>query len=212
MSIKNIVERQYRKFSVAEGSQFIASEYALYCILKIIQKFEPYRILEVGVGIGTISDSICKVGFSYRPKIYGTESNEFCLEQLSKNMGNYFSELLLYPNIQSLPDGIVMDLVIIDGKEKELESLRKKMSERCIILVEGDRKEQVQKLRSLFPKHKFATMVSVQKNSVYSKKNPDEFKGGLKLLFVNPDFFQYMFWIRTKILMKVKYFKRDYLT
>ncbi|AVR43827.1 hypothetical protein C7S20_00255 [Christiangramia fulva] len=212
MRIKAIAKEQYQKFSQADGSQFIASEYAIYGILKTVSIFQPGTILEAGVGIGTISDSILKAEFSFKPQVYGTENNEFCLKQLSKNMGKNFSQLKLYPNIQALPEGLLLDLIIIDGIENELESLKKKMSKKCILLIEGDRKEQVKKLRSLFPKHKFATMVSVRKNSVYSKKNPDEFKGGLKVIFTNPDFFQYLFWIKTKILMKLKYFKRDYLT
>lgn len=212
MNIKTFTEKQYRKFSKADGNQFITSEYALYTILRLIKKFEPRIILEVGIGIGTLSDTILNANFYFQPDMFGTETDSFCLQQISKNLGDNYKNLKIFRNISELPAEKQFNFIIIDGKEETLMKIVDRVTKRGIIVIEGDRREQVKKLRSLFPKHKFATMVSVQKNSVYSKKKPDEFKGGLKLIFVNPNFFQYMYWVKTKLLMKFKYFKRDYLT
>ena len=100
MKLSQFTEQQYQKFSRADGSQYIASEYALYRILKLVQKFKPAKILEVGVGIGTISDSILKAyKDAYKPEVYGTENNEFCLSRLPKNLGASYHELRLFPHV-----------------------------------------------------------------------------------------------------------------
>lgn len=214
MKIQPFVTGQYQKFSLAEGSEYIVSEYALEKILEIINEFKARNILEIGLGIGTISGSILE--FARKNNIIlkcaGTESDIFCLDQMAKNLGANYEKLEIYANISELPTGKLFDLIIVDGKEYLLDKIPDKIASRGIIVVEGDRKEQVKKIRSLFPSHKFASMVSVRKNNVYSKKSQSEFKGGLKLIFVNPDYRQYIYWLKVKLWMKFKYFKRDYLS
>lgn len=86
--INKIAVENYKNFCFKEGSDYIASEFALETILKLIDKFKPKKILELGMGIGSVSDTILKfknlndLNFEY----FGTESNEFCLEQLKKNV------------------------------------------------------------------------------------------------------------------------------
>ncbi|MCP9198307.1 class I SAM-dependent methyltransferase [Gramella sp. GC03-9] len=210
--IKDFTKRQHRKFTQAEGSQYIASEYAVLQIIKLIKKFQPKHILEVGVGIGTISDSIIKAGFGFQPIVYGIENNRFCLDQIPGNLGDSYGELRLFHGIHYLPRDIKFDLIVIDGKEEYLENLKDSISPRCILIIEGDRKDQVESLRFMFPKHKFAPMVSIKRNSKFSKKDPNEFQGGIKLIFINPNLEQLAFWFKTKVIMKLKYFKRDYFS
>ena len=214
MKIRSFVIEQYQEFSEAEGSEYIVSEYALEKILEIINKFKVQEILEIGLGIGTISGSILEYAGKNRMdiKCTGTESDIFCLNQIPRNMGTNVEKLEIYNNISELPTNRLFDIIIVDGEVDNMDIIFQKITDRGIIIVEGDRKEQVKKLRSMFPSHKFASMVSVRKNSIYSKKNQNEFKGGLKLIFVNPNYNQFNYWLKIKIWMKFKYFRRDYLS
>jgi hypothetical protein len=205
IEIKEITREQYKKYSAADGSQFIASEYALYRILKLIQKFKPKHVLEVGVGIGTISDSILKSDFEFQPSLYGTEKNPFCLEKLPENMNSSFGKLNLFPDIQTLPTNVNFNFVIIDGKEENLVSLKNHMYERCIVVIEGDRKDQTEMIRKVFPSAKFVHSISTKKNKSYSNRPGTHFQGGLKIIFIKPDIIQYFEWIKLTINSKLSF-------
>ncbi len=205
MRIKKYVKKQYRKFSAAEGNQYIASEYALYRILKIIEKFKPKAILEVGVGIGTISDSIIKANFDFQPEVYGTEKNEFCLDHLYKNMESSYNALYLYSDIQFVPGALKADLIIIDGKEEALVSLKEKMNDKCIVIIEGDREEQVQLLATTLENYLYVHSVSIRKNKIYSNRPNDELQGGVKIFFVKPNLKEKIYWLLLKIDAKIKF-------
>ena len=55
MSELHLAEKTYLKFSKIDGNQHIASEYALKCALRLIQDFQLKSILEVGIGISSVS-------------------------------------------------------------------------------------------------------------------------------------------------------------
>ncbi|APU69118.1 hypothetical protein C723_2765 [Christiangramia flava JLT2011] len=196
---------------MAEGSQFIASEYALYKILSLIEKFEPKTILEAGVGIGTISDSILRTHYSSNLKVYGTESNAFCLEQLPLNMGEKYNSLHLYPDIQSLPEELKFDFIIIDGKEEALASLKKNMKNRCIIVIEGDRRDQTEIITNLFSHSKFVHSITSKRNNIYSNRPKYNFQGGLKIIFTNPDLKQKVEWLKLKMASKIHFQLRKFI-
>jgi hypothetical protein len=202
MNLRGFTKIQYQKFSEADGSQYIASEYALYRILKLVQKYKPHYILEAGVGIGTISDSILKSNFSFLHKIYGTENNEFCLSQLPENLRADYNNLNLFSDIKALPSNLKFDFIIIDGKEDALASLKDMMSERCIIVVEGDRKDQTEVFNRMFSNSKFVHSITSKKNNSYSNRSKNHFQGGLKIIFVKPDRNQFLEWIKLKISSK----------
>ncbi|CAL65553.1 SAM-dependent methyltransferase [Christiangramia forsetii] len=206
MIINKIASKQYRKFSSAEGSQYICSEYALSRVLKIIKIFRPERILEVGLGIGTISDSILKAfSNNYYPEVYGTERNDFCLNQLPKNIGKDFKKLKVYHSMQEIPEDICFDLIIIDGKESDLKSLQKNLKNNAIIIIEGDRKDQTQLLKNIFSGSKFVHSITSKKNNSYSNRSSDHFQGGLKIIFVNPNLKQNLYWVILKISAKIHF-------
>lgn len=201
---EHFTEQQYRKFSRAEGSQYIASEFAILKILELVQKFKPKKILEVGVGIGTISDSILKAyKNSYPQEVYATEDNEFCISQLPKNLGSSFQYLKLYEAIQDLPKNLKLDLIIIDGKDSNLKELKPRMGPRCILVVEGDRKDQTDLVSRLLPNSKFVHSITSEKNNSYSNRPKDHYKGGVKIIFSNPDWKQNIEWLRLKIFSKI---------
>jgi len=60
MIYKNLAIQNYKRFCEMEGSDCIASEFALETILKIIKIFNVNAILELGLGIGSISDTVLK--------------------------------------------------------------------------------------------------------------------------------------------------------
>ena len=211
MRIKNIVEKQYQKFSRAKGSQYIASEYALLRILELVKQFRPKNILEVGVGIGTISDSLLKAfENSYQPEVFGTEDNEFCRSQLSKNLGSSFQKLKLFRTIQELPGDLKFDLIIIDGKDSSLQQVKALMNDHCVLVIEGDRKDQTDLVRGLLPDSKFVHSITCKKNSSYSNRPKGHFQGGLKIIFTNPDLKQHLEWMRLKLFSKIHFQLRKF--
>lgn len=214
MNLTEFANHQHIKFSEAQGSQYIASEFALFQILDIIRKYNLKTILEIGVGIGTISGSILKYADlkSSNIKCTGTENNEFCLRELSVNLDQLFTGIFIYPELSALPKNQKFDLIIVDGKETFLKDISGRSSENAIIIIEGDRIDQVEIIKSTFPNSRFAPMVSILKNGKYSKKDSSEFRGGIKLVFTNPTNFQYLDWMLIKVKMKVKYLKRNYFS
>ena len=172
MNLTKFANHQYIKFSEAQGSQYIASEFALFQILDIIRKYNLKRILEIGVGIGTISGSILKYAelTSSTLNCTGTENNEFCLAELPGNLENLYDEISIYSEFSKLPKGQKFDLIIVDGKEVLLKDISSSCSENAIVVIEGDRSDQVEIVKSIFPNSRFAPMVSILKNGKYSKK------------------------------------------
>jgi hypothetical protein len=201
MNLKEFTEKQYRKFSNVNGSQYIASEYALWRILKIIQIFKPKEILEIGAGIGTICDSILKRynNENYNLNVSAIESDQFCIQQLELNLGNEFNRLYLTENLSNLRSG-KFDLIIPDFTK-----IKTLIKDDGIILVEGDRKEQVNWLREQYSSALFAHSVSMWKNSKYSNRPTDELRGGVKLFFLKPGFMKKMYWLFLKIDAKIKF-------
>ena len=203
MHLKSFTAKQYQKFSRAKGSQFIASEYALLQILNLIEKFKSKNILEVGAGIGTISDSILK-RFK-EVNLYATEADNFCLEHLPGNLDVDYNKLNLYSNVEELPKEAAFDLVIVDGKEEQLSVINKKLSKNAIIVVEGDRKDQTDTLKQQFPASKFVHSISYSKNNTYSNRPSNHFQGGLKIIFTKPNMKQKLYWLKLKMRSKINF-------
>ena len=82
MKRQKIAIENYKRFCNLDGSDFIASEFALKTLLRIVKFFKVKSILEVGLGIGSVSDTILKYVNSRKLSIVynGTENNDFCLK------------------------------------------------------------------------------------------------------------------------------------
>ncbi len=52
------VKKCYKKFSTVEGNQHIASLFALTKIIDCVQLNKPKSILEIGLGIGSVSYTV----------------------------------------------------------------------------------------------------------------------------------------------------------
>jgi hypothetical protein len=80
-----IAEELHTRFSAYEGSQHIASPASLRWFAAILRTFRPGHILELGAGIGTITEMLLMERYG-AAKIYTTETDAFCLRALDKNL------------------------------------------------------------------------------------------------------------------------------
>jgi precorrin-6B methylase 2 len=210
MYIDQFSLNQYKKFCGYEGSEHIVSEFALKNILLLIKKFDVEKTLEIGVGIGTISGSI--IMFSEKQnleiQVFGTEANEFCLGQIPLNLGEHVEKLNLYRDLSEISTSELFDLIIVDGSEKNLEKVQSLINPNGIILIEGDRTDQVETIKRIFKNLKYVQLISLNRNGEYSVKRSVDYQGGLKVIFIRTTRKQLLYWFSSKIKTKMKYFMR----
>lgn len=199
----------YEFFCSAEGNQHIASEYAIRKLAELISLFKAKRILEIGLGIGSISGTILELYKEKGINYSGTENNPFCLQALSQNLKELEENLDLYPNIEAIPEKSSFDLIIIDGKDQHLKKIKNLLSPKGIIAIEGDRVPQQKVLENLFPSHKSVHAISVSKNISKSPFPFHSWQGGIKIIFADPNKTQKLWWLSEKFKTKIKYFYRE---
>jgi hypothetical protein len=203
---KSAVET-YKYFSALDGNQHIASEFALSFINKLIGNFQIKSVLELGLGIGSICYSIhdfCKRK-AIKIKYAGTESNTFCLGVLPDYLKEYFNGLQVYPNLDQIPNENTFELVIIDGKEENLEKVKSLITKHGIVLIEGDRLPQLEIIKKTFPKSNYVRVISLSKNPDYGPFSSNYWCGGVQLIFIHPTFKQKMYYCYLKIATSIKY-------
>ncbi|MEP3836594.1 MAG: hypothetical protein ABJM36_03050 [Algibacter sp.] len=213
MNIREIAKQNHLKFSAFEGSQHIASEFAIYKLLEVTKKFKRLSILEVGLGIGSISDTILNNNKTENMCYVGTENNSFCLESLKKNLNEKnYNTLTVLPGIDKVFElRKKFDLVIVDGSYDNILSLSSQLESDAIIAIEGDRITQVNDLKTLFPKAKFVHSISLRKNNPNGVGLPGHWQGGIKLLFLNPNNSQLVYCFTEKVKTKLINMYRKYL-
>jgi hypothetical protein len=201
----------YQTFCKAEGNQHIASEYAIEKINGLVEKFRVKGILEVGLGIGSISGIVLTVKRDENLDYIGTEANDFCLKALPKNLKEDYNRLQIYSDLTKIPADKKFDLIIIDGKDDKLQKIKDLIFENGMLAIEGDRIPQQDSLQELFPNHKYVHCISREKNKSFSPFPVAHWQGGLKVIFINPTVSQKLWWIKEKIFTKLKYWfrKRD---
>jgi hypothetical protein len=202
MKNKNYAEKYYRYFSKAVGNQHIANLFAIQKILDIVEFNKPKRILEVGLGIGSISYSIIdylrekNLSFEY----FGTEANQFCLNELPKNLQNHYSKIKLFSNIEEIKTEEKFDLIIVDGSDTSIEKICNLITNNGTIFIEGDRKDQLNILIKLFPNFKFVHTISNYREPDYGPFTTENWSGGGKLIYINPTFKQKTNWLYERII------------
>lgn len=202
-AIRNQLAETYKEFCELEGNMHIASEFAILKIQEIIEKAETKRILEVGLGIGSIAGSLLKVNPDL--EYWGTEFNDFCLDALEKNLGSHYQRLKLFKSITDLPKEVKFDLMIIDAHDENLVHLSNKISQSGIIIIEGDREVQQNFLLSHFPRSLYVHCISLKKNRPESPFCSKSWQGGIKVIFVDPTTRDYFVWLQEKLRTKIKY-------
>lgn len=207
MTPKENSQKVFKYFSEKKGNQHIAGQYAIEKILDLIDLNRPTRILEVGLGIGSISYAVLNY---YKQKNLiisydGTEENEFCLSQLEPNLGELYTQLNIYKNIQSIHTNKKYDLIIIDGSDESIGLIKGLISIRGVLFIEGHRAVQTNKMKEIFPNHKYSECVSDFKNPVYSPFPLENWSGGGQLIYTNPTAKQLLYLIKERLKTSFKY-------
>lgn len=197
----------YKYFSEQEGCQHIAGLFALEKILDIIDVNKPKTILEVGLGIGSISYTILKQADNSDTQVtyHGTEANEFCLNALKQNLGKYYQSVNIYKDIETLNSKEKYDFVIIDGSDDSIEYIKDLINPNGVIFIEGGRANQTNKMKSVFPKHRFTTCISDFKNPNYGPFSEDVWCGGGQLIYINPTVNQLTHFYKERIKTSFRY-------
>ena len=207
MNVKKATKEYYKYFSELDGNDHIASVFAIEIILKLTSVYKPKSILELGLGIGSVSYSIIdfltnnNIKFSY----YGTENNAFCLQELPKNLKKKFKKIKLHNEFKDFQSDLIFDFIIIDGSDDSLQEIKDFVSKRAVIFVEGYRIEQVKFIRSIFPKSIFTSVISDFKNPELGPFDSDKWSGGGQLIFINPSFKQKFHRFYLRMLTSIKY-------
>ena len=212
MKEKKLAVQNYKRFCELEGSEYIASEFALETILRVIKRFKVHSILELGLGIGSISDTVLKYSQERDLKIgyVGTEKNEFCLDALKKYVSHY-DEIELFSELNQIKNK-KFDLIIIDGYDDTLKEVVAFFLLITIIFIEGDRKGQTETIRQIFPKNKYVNIITLNKNKPYSHSGGDtnHYVGGGQLIFIDPTPTMKSFWFQQKVGTFIKNKVRSY--
>lgn len=215
MSHQNVAVTTYKYFSDLEGNQYIASEFALKTILKVVENYKVKNILELGVGIGCIS--FCLLKFSVENKLninyIGTESNEFCLKVIPNYLKEYYKKIQIFDELKEVKSDEKFEIIIIDGKDENIKEVESLIANNGIIIIEGDRIPQLNIIRDMFPKSIYTRIISNNKNPNYGPIPATHYSGGVQLIFINPTFKQkseYWFYrIRTSLYYKLRAFKKE---
>jgi len=199
MHYKKIANQVYRKFSEIEGNQYIAGDYALEIILRIVKDFKINKVLEVGLGIGTIAENIFVyskengVTISY----FGTEENDFCLKALPKNVVDYH-KIALYNTIKDIPKSETFNFIIVDGSDESLNEIKKRLNKNAIIFIEGGRQSQIDIIKQVYPSALVAEVVSMRKPPSYGPFH-QKWTGSGSIIFCEPTLYQKLYWFKEKV-------------
>jgi len=193
----------YKYFCLAKGNQHIASEFAILKLQELIRKFQVKNVLEIGLGIGSIAGTL--LGLNKNLDYSGTEANDFCLKALPENLKEDYNRLQIYSDLTEIPFDKKFDLIIIDGKDHNLQTVKDLISENGILAIEGDRMPQQDALQELFPDHKYVHCISLRKNSNFSPFPAENWQGGIKVIFVCPTLKQNLWWLEERYFTKIKY-------
>jgi spore coat polysaccharide biosynthesis predicted glycosyltransferase SpsG len=206
MKEKLLAVQNYKRFCELDGSEYIASEFALETLLKIFKIFKVNSILELGLGIGSISDTVLKYSKKECVKInyVGTEKNEFCLDALQKNVLDY-NQIELYSELNQIKSK-KFDLIIIDGYDDTLKEIVAFCKKNTIVFIEGDRKGQTEIIRQIFPKNRYVNVITLNKTKPYSHSggNTSHYVGGGQLIFIEPTLKMELFWFQQKAATFIK--------
>ncbi|MFD2725999.1 class I SAM-dependent methyltransferase [Hyunsoonleella rubra] len=209
MDLQEFASKKYELYCHKEGSELIASEFALYIILQLISSFNTKKILELGVGIGTIADTV--LSFEGQLNYTGTEANDFCRKAIATNLAHIKDNFTLLYDIDEIGENELFDLIIVDGTDNSLSIVKQYISKNGIVFIEGDRSSQVAIIKNIFPKQLSVFIPGDFKFRQYGGTDQatwERWVGGGTVFFVNPTLRQRLFWIRQKLRARSVFSKR----
>ncbi|NJM29368.1 MAG: hypothetical protein HC855_03965 [Rhizobiales bacterium] len=167
-----LARRIYAEFNAKPESRYIAAEFALIQLSRLVGRIKPRNVLEIGAGIGTITKLLLE--HPNRPaEITASENHPVCLRELDANLkGIGTAGLKLIRNASELDMNMSFDLVIFDGSlnnERQFGIFR----EGTWCFVEGSRSQTVRELQ--------LALVSRGLNLDYKTERP----GGTKIRFLS---------------------------
>ena len=197
----------YKTFLGKDGNEFIAGDYSLYSIFRIVRFFKVNHVLEVGLGIGCIGYGAMQFAAQngYPVNYSATEDNAFCLESVSKNLAQYLDKIAVFNNIAEVRPAQKFELVIVDGGNEKLAAIKDLIAPAGIIFVEGGRALQVDVLHRYFPKKLQVELITARKNPAGIRYAENSWYGGGTLIFINPTVRQRLFYWKEKILTSFKF-------
>jgi precorrin-6B methylase 2 len=144
-----------------DGKVGIASQHAIDGVMRAIRQRRPGRILELGAGIGTLTYAVLETASSLQNyKTVGfefitIENNQFCLEQLNKNLDKFSSFYKVLPSTKEIQGNEKFDLIIVDGGgdlegDMGIQNFDNMLAHKGIILIEGNRSFQADCIRTWY--------------------------------------------------------------
>lgn len=136
MQLHNAV---FNKYSALVGSDQIATKFALRIIENHLNQFNPNSILEIGSGIGTITELLIKKSTTENITCY--ESNQWCLAQLVKNIDK--KQIRIITTIKELIEIKKINFLIIDEYlDEKTTFILVSQTKPDSIFIEGHRRRQ----------------------------------------------------------------------
>lgn len=170
MNNSELANLTYEKFGNIVGNDQIATKLALRLIARHIDESNPRVILEIGSGIGTITYLLQLK--SPDATVYSFEVNDWCLDQLARNVDvSRISILKTNNELLSLKEKIDF-LIIDDWLDYQSTFMLIATTNPETIFVEGHRRQQ--RLFVLKSLKKLNLAFQLQN----SRKSKDSYKGG----------------------------------
>ncbi len=202
-----LAKHVYKTFLEKEGNDYIAGDYSLFCLFRLIRRFKVRHVLELGLGIGCIGYGVMEYAKKNNISInyVGTEDNAFCLEALEKNLAAHRSHIQISHHINNVTSPVKFDLIIVDGSDDNLAAVKELIAFHGILFVEGARASQLKALYSYFPRQCQVQMVTARKNPADTRYSNNGWYGGGTLIFIRPTFAQKFFYWKEKISTSIKF-------
>ena len=211
MNNKATAEEIFKIFALKDGSAHIASQNALNGVFMLMDRYRPKNILEIGIGIGTIPYSLneyAKLNPSSPVRYTGIEENQYCIGEFKKNLAildkNFtFSHHTSTDTIEPQQ----FDFLVVDGENAKLEKVKPFINptQRVILFIEGDRKNQVKTLKELFGNYIFYREISTKKNPDYSPFPKDQYIHGYNVIILNPTLSDKLFVFFRRAVTSIRY-------
>jgi hypothetical protein len=131
---KNALE-VHSRYAAMAGSEQVALLFSIQELIKHLDQTSPRKVLELGGGIGTLTE--CLLRFS-KSDLTVVENNEFCLNKMKKNLESFrhFNLVTTYENLAPYSD---FDMLIIDVNNGifNVKSLLFSAKNVSVIFIEG---------------------------------------------------------------------------